>query len=874
MEISTTNIVATGAPRRRRLAWRLLGIVASLLAVGIVAMLVSLWHSGLVSQAINLAQRKMPNYITINPLRIASHYLTSLTTIPESITLDVKHTDYQQLAHKREEAIDLGTLITGPNDLVPATLRWQGQDIQVKIRLKGDVADHWRDPYRWSFRVAVKDDTTVMGMREFSLQRPITRDYLNEWVAHQLFGQAGVVNLRYEFISLTVNGRSLGIYALEEHFSKELLEWQGYREGPILRFDDTLLNVSLSAGLDEVFSSSPIDSFQSGDVQSDPEQMRMFLQAKNLLELFRRGMLSTSQVFDVPKLAHFFAVGDLLGNNHYTYFPNVRFYYNPITSLLEPISYDINYIFDSDNEYFTGVEGLGRNFEPIAPQLNTPIEFRDLFFHDRDFFAAYIQALDEVAQPSWLDSFFTDHDPELSRRLRLLHHGYPWYVFAGRSILYDNQVYLQNVLRPHQALQAYWAGSSHQGLRVSVGNTQGLPLEVVGLRRADGTRIDLDQIVDLASKPTGQPIQFKLLEVPIVDAPQGETVRGWEVIYRTLGLDEERSEPVTPWSYLDPDFLTTDVLRQPPNVKDFVFLQVTDEVVTAPSGRWLIDRNLIIPAGVVFQLGPGTTLNLTNSATIISHAPLNWVGTAADPIRITSADATGSGVVVLNASAESRLEHVSLTRLSAPRPGNWRLTGALTFYNSPVTITDSSFRDNVWGDDYLNIVRSPLTLSRLTFFNTVADAIDIDASTGQISNLQLSNCGVGDGNGDCLDLSGSELELEQILISGAGDKGISVGEASHFSAETIEISDARLGIAVKGSVGQISGLQVTRSDTGVAVFQKKSEYGGGELRLNNFSYRQVVDPYLVEVSSRLTVDGTRLASNTEAALDLIYGTQQ
>ena len=33
-------------------------------------------------------------------------------------------------------------------------------------------------------------------------------------------------------------------------------------------------------------------------------------------------------------------------------------------------------------------------------------------------------------------------------------------------------------------------------------------------------------------------------------------------------------------------------------------------------------------------------------------------------------------------------------------------------------------------------------------------------------------------NGDCVDFSGSRVKLQDLEINGAGDKGISVGEAS------------------------------------------------------------------------------------------------
>ena len=43
---------------------------------------------------------------------------------------------------------------------------------------------------------------------------------------------------RSSWIMITENGSAVGIMALEEHFSKELLEANGRRESVIIRFDE------------------------------------------------------------------------------------------------------------------------------------------------------------------------------------------------------------------------------------------------------------------------------------------------------------------------------------------------------------------------------------------------------------------------------------------------------------------------------------------------------------------------------------------------------------------------------------------------------------------------------------------------------------
>ena len=70
-------------------------------------------------------------------------------------------------------------------------------------------------------------------MEEFRLLPPVTRQNMTEWVGHALEDKEGLTSLRYFFVELNLNGDDLGVYAIEEHFNKELLENRKAREGII-----------------------------------------------------------------------------------------------------------------------------------------------------------------------------------------------------------------------------------------------------------------------------------------------------------------------------------------------------------------------------------------------------------------------------------------------------------------------------------------------------------------------------------------------------------------------------------------------------------------------------------------------------------------
>ena len=77
---------------------------------------------------------------------------------------------------------------------------------------------------KWSFRVRLKNDNAILGLKKFSLQHPSRRGYLKEWFFHTTLKRENLFNLRYFFVKIILNGEDLGIYALEEHFDQILIE--------------------------------------------------------------------------------------------------------------------------------------------------------------------------------------------------------------------------------------------------------------------------------------------------------------------------------------------------------------------------------------------------------------------------------------------------------------------------------------------------------------------------------------------------------------------------------------------------------------------------------------------------------------------------
>jgi len=273
------------------------------------------------------------------------NYVRGRMSQPKKMTIDIKHKDYQFLEFKRAEALQRGKLITDDTSYVPAWIAVDGVRTRVKIRLKGDVVDHLEGD-KWSFRVKAKGDRTIWGMRRFSIQAPKRSGWGHEWVMYQWFRKEGLISLRYDFIDLTVNGKRLGIYALEESFSKELIEHNQRREGPILKWDESLMFDSPQTAGDnrqeetDLFQAADVLSFTTTKILANETLRDNFLWGRHMLAALRAGEARLPEVFDVERAAKTVAILRIINALHGVRWKNCRFYFNPVTTKFELIAYN------------------------------------------------------------------------------------------------------------------------------------------------------------------------------------------------------------------------------------------------------------------------------------------------------------------------------------------------------------------------------------------------------------------------------------------------------------------------------------------------------------------------------------------------------
>ena len=174
--------------------------------------------------------------IAVNATSIARHILSSKNNNINEIYLTVKFEDLLKINQDRLSAIKQGFL-TEPTE-VKASVEFQGEKYRAKVRLKGDLPDHWMSKYRFSLRVELKDKKTIFGMNSFSIQKPRSRQHPYEQAFQGALNRLGNLSSNQTYARVYLNSKQWGIMNVEEHLSAEYLEKVKRKDSPIFRLSD------------------------------------------------------------------------------------------------------------------------------------------------------------------------------------------------------------------------------------------------------------------------------------------------------------------------------------------------------------------------------------------------------------------------------------------------------------------------------------------------------------------------------------------------------------------------------------------------------------------------------------------------------------
>jgi len=754
-----------------------------------------------------------------------------------------------------------------PKKIIPSTskkyikafyLNEYGDSLPLKMKIKGDWTDHVQ-PHKPSFRIKLKN-SAFLGMNKFSIQDVRTRIFIEEWIFHELAHKMDVLTTEYGFLNVSVNDYNYGLYAIEEHFHKRLLESKNRREGPILKFQEDSYwdliksrNAGETSGAYPFFESSMISAFSLGKIQENITLYHQYLDGAKLLAKFKNGDLDIEHIFDLDKLAKYYVLNELSGSDHGIHWHNRRFYFNPITQKLEHIFYDV--LPNSANKVSIIEDILnrrdGESFESLDYAVLQSNAFQEYYFY----------YLEKYTKKEFLNEFKMSIEKDYQQYLSAIKEEYPHYNFQFDSIFSKAQ-YLFNkrnetrnlwtktikeaesidfwiskrtynkssksIFIPTIGLNTYISKKPTGVYKIQLENYHSNSITIVKLANRNKTKV----IKDVVLEPYTDSFDKKMIEIDFKP----------DSIYYTLGNIPNKVFSQGLNQFPKPEGETTRMnLEEKWSPNSF---NISDDTLYF-SGKVTINKLILIPSKYVLKIEPGTSIEFVNEGGLIITNSLIAIGTEKDPITIFAKGNNSNGVTVLNGDT-CILKHLNIDGLNSLNYKSWKLTGAVCLYETPCFLSNIKIANN-HSEDALNIIRSHFEIKNITIKHTYSDGFDADFCTGNFTNSFFENTG-----NDCIDFSGSKVNIENIEIKNSGDKGVSAGEASTLILKNIRISGAISGIASKdGSIVEGENIYIENTESAATVFRKKINYPTAHMVIHDGKILNAQQNFLVEKGSSI-----------------------
>lgn len=815
-----------------------------------------------------------------------AHLLTGEPKVP-AIHLNIEFKHLQKLIKKRSEALRSGVLISSDDDLVPAILSTGEEAVRVKLRLKGDILAHLSGE-RWSFRIEVRGGANVFGMRRFSLQAPYIRGFQREPLYFDFLRSRGILAPRHFFVDLYVNGRRIGITALEEHFSKELPESQQRREGVILKFDEGYYweAVSRLGGRPADYwnwRSTPVTAFRMGKIRESEDLSRQAESALGLLRGVVQDRIAPSGAFDAKLWGEYLAACEIWSAGHAVTFRNVRMYFNPLTFELEPIGFDASGTFPTN--IWPGLRCQGGHYAMM-----------DHLFTDPQIRRAFFSALKELARVMQSTEFLREVQEREREHLEVLRTEFPWL----RAIDWEEmrrRAYSLLALN-----ESNYARSRARILEPTTNHSQDAdyPAVVHAYLEFDGSEAHLEisnplsrpvSVDELHFQPDSIELHTPFHALASRRLPYRLGPSKWPEKPQTVRIDFEPPPAVAPsWSIEGSARVESDQRRYPfrahaafpalsenpvPRVtlaralEEHAFLERDPSDpgwLRVKPGTWDVAGWLVLPEGLGLRVAAGTTLRFEAAAALLARGPLDFRGERGAPIVLEAQPRNGvwGGLVVLSSEEPSRWSHVVIRNTTGVARGNWTLTGGVTFRRADVEVSDSLF-DGSRAEDALNLIRSRFTLRRVEFRDAASDALDADFCKGRIEAGGVRRAG-----GDGIDLGGTQIEIDAAYFEGVRDKALSVGEGSTLRARHLRVESSGIGLASKdASQSFVSDSSFENIERVVlAAYVKKQVFGGAELVAENVQIETDGRVALAQLGSKISLNGAEVPPESIDVEDL------
>jgi len=447
---------------------------------------------------------------------VFGNYVSGVLSSPVRIYINISLEDSQLLDYARESAMSKGTITESEQKIgVKGKLSFGSDVYNIKLSPTGLNLDMIGNGDKRAFKVEVLEGEKIFGMPEFKLLPPAARHNIVEWVGHGLELKEELIALRYYFIEVTLNGNNLGVYAIEEHFNKELLENRKAKDGIIFKEEANKIKV-----------------FNEKDYSTDTDKKNQIRLLRSAFQSVRSNDLEIDRIFNLEKYATHFAILDLM-NGYHAQGINAFYYFNPENNLVEPITREYNSL-----RYSEGVPNPNK-FTPEMFLGKQDYLFINKLFENDEFISFYLSKLMKLSDEEYLDEFFHEIDKEFNLQMSIIYREDPFYKFP-KEYLYERQKQIRKWLNKDLDIVVNVNFDDTDTFNITARNNSLFPIRLVRIYSTDQRIQSMKNILIMPDE--------QLLIV--VDSVPNVTVNDLNFSYKIDGIQNlEREAIIIPKSF-------------------------------------------------------------------------------------------------------------------------------------------------------------------------------------------------------------------------------------------------------------------------------------------------------------------------------------
>ena len=732
---------------------------------------------------------------------VRSTYLKIIGVDVEIFEISINQSNSMLLEQQRKIRLDSRVYAyANTNDKINLKDKFNAEAIykkkkyKIKIRIKGDRSTHYASPFETSLRIDLRGNQRLLGMEEFSIHKPYNRNYTHELIFHKLMQQVGNLSPKYGIIKLYYNGHDRGIYAFEESFTKELIERNFRRNGPIYSTDEQY----------GIFYPNIIYKTFSEKKWID-ENKDILTTGYSILNAIKAGNTEISHDnFDLDSWAKYFALVDLSGSHHGLLAKSVRLYLNPTTGKFEPISFDGHQGTGNDNliNNFIILDLLFEDTNCVGNYFCNEKKWIYKFFKNldntnkMDFIELYIKYLNDYSEVEFIDKFYEKNEKEIikfnnavysefSKTDEKFGKGFNFFNYEKKH-LYERAKLIKQKLKNN--LNSIVSSVDKEKLKL-VSTLNVLPFKIL----SDCTHLK-NKYISL-EKSKIKTINLKNNCSFIKAAPflgQSLVIN----LNENLSLSNEKITNYKNFSRLG------DILNGINN--ESIFYPV-DKII-------YINENLYIPKNQTIKFSKGQKIYFKENTMIYSEGNIFFNGSIDKPIFLEGSKSNAIVQYGQNFSAKNLV----IKNLNPPKFKNRIFYSGLNIIKSNVTFDNVIFK-NITGEDAINLIDSKTFFKNVNFKNISSDAVDVDYGKFIFDKIICQDI-----NNDCLDISGATVSGKHLFGKNVKDKVLSAGEKSSVKIFDFFSKDSRIGIVAKdNSIVHLFNGEINNNYLAVASFVKK-----------------------------------------------------